>query len=92
MTARCETLAAPTALQWSGRRGCPSAELEEAVQRFIAPMLKQPRMRCAVDAGRWPRAAHGARREIEQDYFVATWTHPTHWAAVDRILNRSGAA
>lgn len=97
MTARCEPIAAPTALAWGlADAVAPLAELEAVVQDFIAPMLRQTSNAlrgCKAQALAARRGEpYERRRDIEQDFFVATWTHPTHWAAVDRILNRSGAA
>lgn len=97
MTARCELIGAPTALQWGlADAVAPAEALQQAVQDFIAPMLKQTSNALRGCKAQSLAARRGEsyerRRAIEQDYFVATWTHPTHWAAVDRILNRSGAA
>lgn len=97
MTSRCEAIAAPTALQWGlADAVAPAAELEKAVQDFIAPMLKQPSPAlrgCKAQALAARRGEpYERRRDLEQDSFVATWTHPAHWAAVERILSRSGTA
>lgn len=97
MTSRCEAIAAPTALQWGlADAVAPLPELEKAVQDFIAPMLKQTSTAlrgCKAQALSARRGEpYERRREVEQDFFVATWTHPAHWAAVDRILSRSGTA
>jgi enoyl-CoA hydratase/carnithine racemase len=97
MTSRCEPIAAPVALQWGlADATAPAAELEKAVDDFIAPMLKQTSNALRGCKAQSLAARRGEpyerRRDIEQDFFVATWTHPTHWAAVDRILSRSGTS
>jgi enoyl-CoA hydratase/carnithine racemase len=96
MTSRCELIAAPTALQWGLADAiAPPDALEEAVQDFIAPMLKQTTVALRGCKAQSLAARRGEpyvrRRDREQDFFVATWTHPAHWDAVDRILYRSGA-
>jgi enoyl-CoA hydratase/carnithine racemase len=97
MTSRCELIAAPTALQWGlADAVAPAGALEQAVQDFIAPMLKQTTVAlrgCKAQSLAARRGEPYERcRDLEQDFFVATWTHAAHWAAVDRILSRSGDA
>lgn len=96
MTARCELVPAATALEWGlADAVAPAEALDAALDDFIAPMLKQSRtaLRGCKAQARGARAArpHEERRALELDAFVATWTHEDHWAAVDRILNRSGS-
>jgi enoyl-CoA hydratase len=94
MTARCELIPAATAVQWGLADVMASgAELESALQEFIAPLLKQTvtALRgCKAQALAARRGLpHEERRAIEQDFFVATWMHSDHWNAVDRILTRT---
>lgn len=62
--------------------------LEHALARFGAPILAQrPQVLRAFKAlalaARGPRAA---RKRLEVQRMVDTWTHPDHWSAADRIL------
>lgn len=97
MTARCEPVPAATAVAWGLADAVASAEaLEAALEEFIAPMLTQTSTALRGGKAQALAARRGdpfdARRAVEEDYFVATWIHPDHWAAVDRILSRSGNA
>ena len=97
MTSRCELVDAPTALAWGlADRVAPADALDAALQEFIAPLLLQPTTclrggKAQALAARQGRS-YDERRALEQDYFVATWTHEAHWTAVDRILSRSKGA
>ena len=94
MTSRCELIRAATALEWGLADAVATGdELEATLHEFIAPMLKQSANAlrgCKAQALAARRGrSHDERRALEQDYFVDTWAHDDHWAAVDRILSRS---
>jgi enoyl-CoA hydratase/carnithine racemase len=94
MTTRCELIPAATALAWGlADEVVPADAIEPALQDFIAPLLKQTATAlrgCKAQARAARRGeSYDARRAIEQDYFVTTWTHADHWAAVDRVLSRA---
>ena len=70
----------------------PTESLESCVRRFLEPMLRQtPQVIRAYKA-----LALAVRRgtsinelqRVEREGFVATWNHPDHWAAVDRLVGR----
>jgi len=97
MTSRCELIDAATALDWGlADATAPAESLATALQEFIAPLLKQStatlRGAKALTLAARRGEAYDDRRAIEQDQFVATWTHQDHWAAVDRILARDKSA
>jgi enoyl-CoA hydratase/carnithine racemase len=94
MTSRCELVPAATALDWGlADAVAPAAALDAALDAFIAPILGQTRavLRGCKAQARSARngRSQDERRALELDAFVATWTHDDHWAAVDRILDRS---
>lgn len=96
MTSRCELVPASTALAWGlADAVAPGDALEATLQEFIAPLLKQTATAlrgCKAQAlAARQGLARDSRRALEQDCFVATWTHDDHWAAVDRILSRSSS-
>jgi len=91
MSARCELVPGPTALQWGLiDELAHDKPLESAVSEFIAPILRQlpATLRAAKEqALAWRRGdSYEERRAIEQRHFVSTWTSPEHWSAVDRLL------
>lgn len=91
MTTRCEMIDAATALAWGLADAiAPRDDLEGALQAFVAPLLAQSPTAlrgCKAQALAGRRGlAYDERRAIEQDYFVSTWTHADHWAAVDRVF------
>jgi enoyl-CoA hydratase len=66
--------------------------LEDCVRRFAAPILRLP-----VQVIRSYKAVAIAAREgrpreellrLEREGFAATWVHPDHWSAADRLLRR----
>jgi enoyl-CoA hydratase len=63
--------------------------LEQALARFNAPLLAQrPQVLRAFKA--LALAAHeprAARKRLEIERMVQTWTHPDHWAAAENVLN-----
>lgn len=92
MTTRAEPIPAALAHEWGlADIVRPEAQLDAAVDDFIAPMLRQS----AVVLRAFKHQAIAARRGLsyesrrgeEQAQLVATWTHDDHWAAVDRILS-----
>lgn len=62
--------------------------LEDCLSRFLEPILKRPpqvlrgykAMALAERMGEPP----GRRQQINEESFARTWTHPDHWAAVER--------
>ena len=93
MTSRCELVPAATALAWGLADAVATADrLEETLQEFIAPMLRQSTAALRGGKALALAARRGApvdqRLAIELDAFVVTWTHDDHWAAVDRLLSR----
>ena len=97
MMARSELVPAATALAWGLADEVADddeAALEAAVDAFIAPMLRQrPQViRAATAQARARRNGEpsAARRELELQHIVATWSHADHLAAVDRFFGRSG--
>lgn len=94
MTTRCELIPAATALDWGlADAVAPVGAAEATLQEFIAPMLRQSSAvlrgfkSIALAARRG--VPYAERRALEQDCFVATWTHDDHWAAAERLLARS---
>lgn len=92
MTTRAEAVPARLALQWGLADAVyPQAELESGLAEFVAPILAcSPEVlrACKAQAIAARRGlAWDERRAIEQAGLVATWVHPDHWAAVDRILS-----
>lgn len=93
MTASCELILLARALD-SGLADAvaPIDEVEAALQDFIAPMLllSAAALRgfkaLALAARRG--LPYDAQRALEQDGFVATWTHADHWAAAEQLLAR----
>jgi enoyl-CoA hydratase len=66
--------------------------LEQCVDRFLRPLLRQkPQVIRAYKAlANAARATLDAsqRRALEREWFVRTWTHDDHWAAVDAIMRK----
>ena len=92
MTTRAEPIPAALALDWGLADVVrPEAELDSALDEFIAPMLRQSAAvlhafkHQAIAARRG--LSYDERRAEEQAQLVATWTHDDHWAAVDKILS-----
>jgi enoyl-CoA hydratase len=94
MMARCERVAAETALAWGLVDAiAPADALEDGLQEFLAPMLEVTRMALRGFKAQALAARRGdpfdARRASEHDHFVATWISSEHWTASDRILARA---
>ena len=94
MMSRSERVPAATALAWGLADAiAPAAEMDSALQEFIAPMLGQTGATLrgfkaqALAARRG--ASYDACRASEHDAFVAAWISEEHWKAVHRILSRS---
>ncbi|HYX89937.1 MAG TPA: enoyl-CoA hydratase/isomerase family protein [Myxococcaceae bacterium] len=66
--------------------------LEACVRRFLDPMLRHPpqviRAYKALAIALREGASRDELRRIEREGFIATWTHPDHWGAVERLLGR----
>ena len=67
--------------------------LEQCTARFLAPLLRQTPLvirawkAMAIAERRGLPAAE--RRADERGWFVRTWTHDDHWAAVDALMQKS---
>jgi enoyl-CoA hydratase len=97
MLARSEIMSAPQA-QADGLIdvvGAARGSLDEAVNSFIEPMRAQvPQV-----ARAFKELARGARARlpqaeldaIETRNLLATWLHPDHWAAADKVLSPPSA-
>jgi enoyl-CoA hydratase len=86
LLARAELLAADEARQLGlvDEVAQEGEALDEAVERFMAPILAQkPQVLRAFKAVVRSRSA-----EVETERFVETWVHEDHWAAVEAILSR----
>lgn len=97
MSSRCELIPAATALDWGLADAIADGDaLDATLAEFIAPLLRHSTAAlrgCKAQALAARRGlAYEDRRAIEQDFFVATWTHDDHWAAVERILSRGKSA
>lgn len=95
MTARCELIPSALALSWGlADATAPQEGLAQAVDDFIAPMLRQTplALRACVEQARAMRRGltYAERRDIEQRNLVETWVSAEHFAAVDRFLGRDG--
>jgi enoyl-CoA hydratase/carnithine racemase len=82
---------AVTAQEWGlADAVVPRTQVDAGLRDFIGPMLAQsvPVLRAfkaqAIAARRG--RPMDERRALEQRHIVASWTHPDHWAAVERIL------
>lgn len=66
----------------------PDESLEGCVARFLEPILKRPplvvRGYKAMALAERLGAAPERRMQIHEESFARTWTHPDHWAAVER--------
>jgi enoyl-CoA hydratase len=62
--------------------------LDDCLSDFLEPYIKRSnavlRGYKAIAAS-YRRSVHEQLSAIEQEHFVATWTHPEHWAAIERI-------
>lgn len=73
-------------------RECRAGQgLGECLKEFLDPCLKRSAAvlrgyKALAAAHR--RAAHERLSDLEQSHFVATWTHPDHWAQVDKTKKR----
>ena len=93
MMARAELIDAGTALNW----GLADAVVAdgpdgEDAGRFLGPFRKLPRdllfaLKEQTAAWRFGQP-YDERRALEQRAIVASWTHPNHWDAVERLLSR----
>lgn len=98
MLARAEMVAAADALSWglADAVAAPDEDLDEFAQRFVEPMRRQsPRLMRAYKAQALARRRgedRDARRAAEMRDFIDSWVHDEHWAAVDRVLARSGGS
>ncbi|MGI9024453.1 MAG: enoyl-CoA hydratase/isomerase family protein [Burkholderiaceae bacterium] len=94
MMARAEMIGAAQALA----EGLADAVLDGgpddvAARVFFAPLDAASRhvliaIKANVAACR-STPTYQAAREVEHANLIATWTHPAHWAAVDRVFTRS---
>lgn len=93
MMSRAEMIGSAEALAWGLCEAVFDGGLDgEAAQAFFAPLAATPRhvlaaLKANVVACR-PPSTYQAARQVEHDNLVATWTHPAHWTAVERVLAR----
>jgi len=96
MLARAEMVHAAEALAWglADAVAPPQADLDAFAAGFVEPMRRQsPRLMRAYKAQALARRRgedRDLRRAAEMHDFIDSWVHDEHWAAVDRILSRSG--
>jgi enoyl-CoA hydratase len=69
----------------------PGQALDACVATFLEPYLA--RGRAVLEGFKAPLAAHRSRvhadlAPMEEEHFVRTWTHPDHWAAVEKATAR----
>lgn len=92
LLSRSELLDAPTALSIGlvDAAAKPGQELDELLQEFLAPMLRQaPQvMRAFKTLARQVRAGRprSELEELETGLFSDAWVHDDHWAAADKLL------
>ncbi len=97
MMARAEMVSAADALAW----GLCEAVFDDgldgaAANAFFAPLDAAERhvlvaLKANVAACR-SRPSYEDARAVEHRNLVATWTHPAHWSAVDRVMARPRGA
>jgi len=67
----------------------PTQELDDCLQEFLTPYLERssPVLRGfkALTVA-YRRMVHESLTAVEQENFIASWTHPDHWAAVERAM------
>lgn len=67
--------------------------LNAAVDQFVEPLLAQPRHVLAAFKALTAAQRRGASRleleKIETKRFAEAWVHDDHWAAADKVLDRS---
>ena len=96
MLARAEMVTALEALAWglADAVAAPGEDLDAFVAGFVEPIRHQsPRLMRACKAQALARRRgldRDTRRAAEMRDFVESWVHDEHWAAVERILSRSG--
>jgi len=91
---RAETLSAVQSLERGlvDQVAIDGESLDQCVLRFLQPILRQkPQVIRAYKA--FASAARQAldpsqKRALEREWFVRTWTHDDHWAAVDVITRK----
>lgn len=96
LLARTELVGADTALAWGLADGIASEAHEaEDIAAFLRPLAERPPQVARgikAAAAAWRRgASHAERRAIEREHFKAAWLHADHWAAAERVLNRSSS-
>lgn len=97
MMARAEMIGADRALADGLVEAIVDGGLDgAAAKEFFAPLDATPRhvliaLKANVMACR-SSFAYEVAREVEHANLVSTWTHPAHWAAVDRVLARPRTA
>ena len=66
--------------------------LEQAVARFLEPILRQTplviRAYKAMAAAERQGLSAAERRAIEREWFSQTWTHADHWSAVNVFMQK----
>jgi enoyl-CoA hydratase len=67
----------------------PGQDLDQCLQEFLSPYIQLSSLvlrgfKALTAAHR--QMAHEELTALEQENFVASWTHPDHWAAVDQAI------
>ena len=74
------------------RCAADGGSLAAVVEEFVAPMLRQParvlRTYKAMAVAARMNGERPALEATELDYFVDSWVHDDHWAALDSFMNR----
>ena len=68
----------------------PGQSLDDCLQEFLSPFLQRSSLvlrgfKALTLAYR--QSVHEKLTTVEQDHFIASWTHPDHWAAVERAMS-----
>jgi enoyl-CoA hydratase len=68
----------------------PGETLEDCAIRFLGPIVRQRpqvvRAFKSIALAERMGLSRGEREQQERRCFVDTWTHPDHWAAVDKLI------
>jgi len=96
MMSRCELIDATTALAW----GLADAVISNGPDGADMTAFTQPLDQCAPQVLRGIKAqaiaarrgqGWAAHRRVEQEQLAKTWLHDDHWAAADKLLQKTSA-
>ncbi len=71
----------------------PGQTLDACLATFLEPYLARTRevlAGCKAPLAAERRRVHAELAPVEEEHFVRTWTHPEHWAAVERATAGRG--